>query len=84
MYKVIILPRVLKFIQGLERSLKNRLFSAMKALEAEPRPPGCIKVKSEDGVWRIRVSDYRIGYTIDDTAQIITIVRIGNRRDFYE
>ena len=84
MYSVIILLRVEKFLKGLAQALKNRLQSAMMALAADPRPPGCIKVKSEDGVWRIRVGDYRIGYIIDDTAKTVTIVRIGHRSDFYD
>jgi mRNA interferase RelE/StbE len=84
MYSVIILLRVEKFLKGLAQALKNRLLSAMMALAADPRPPGCIKVKSEDGVWRIRVGDYRIGYIIDDTAKTVTIVRIGHRSDFYD
>ena len=49
----------------------------------DPRPLGCIKIKSEDGVWRIRVNDYRIGYSIDDTAKVVTVLRIGHRSEFY-
>ncbi len=84
MYSVLILPRVEKFLKGLGQAIKNRLVSAMMALAADPRPPGCIKVKSEDGVWRIRVGDYRIGYMIDDLAKVVTIIRIGHRSDFYD
>ena len=61
MYKVILSARIEKSLRSLERSLKNRILSALIALATDPRPPGCIKIKSEDGVWRIRVGDYRIG-----------------------
>ena len=84
MYKVILSARIEKSLRSFERSLKNRFLSALIALATDPRPPGCIKIKSEDGVWRIRVWDYRIGYVIDDAARTVTVVRIGNRSDFYD
>ena len=84
MYKVIHSARIEKSLRSLERSLKNRILSALITLATDPRPPGCIKIKSEDGVWRIRIGDYRVGYVIDDAALTLTIVRIGNRSDFYE
>ena len=34
-------------------------------------------------LWRIREGDYRIVYHINDTNKIITVVRIGHRRDVY-
>ena len=83
MYNVIVLPRAQKQIKTLDRSTKNRVLSALVALASDPRPPGCIKIKSEDGVWRIRVGDYRIGYRINDTTQVVTILRIGHRSEFY-
>ena len=83
MYSVIVLPKAQKFIKGLDRNIKNRILTALVDLAAEPRPTGCIKIKSEDGVWRIRVGDYRIGYSINDSTQVITILRIGHRSEFY-
>lgn len=84
MYRVILSARIEKSLRSLDRSLRNRILSALIALATDPRPPGCIKIKSEDGVWRIRVGDYRTGYVIDDAAITVTIVRIGNRSDFYD
>jgi mRNA-degrading endonuclease RelE of RelBE toxin-antitoxin system len=39
--------------------------------------------QSEEGVWRIRVGDWRVGYTIDDTKLEILVIRIGHRSKFY-
>jgi mRNA-degrading endonuclease RelE of RelBE toxin-antitoxin system len=41
-------------------------------------------VQSEEGVWRIRVGDWRIGYRLDDTAQEVIIIRVGHRSEFYD
>ncbi len=33
--------------------------------------------------YRIRIGDYRVVYTIDKTAKIITIIKIRHRREVY-
>jgi len=38
---------------------------------------------SEKGVWRIRIGDWRIGYTIDDSALEVIVIRIAHRGEFY-
>ena len=83
MYNIVITASAEKNIRRLSSPLKNRVNDAIFDLADEPRPIGAIKVKSEDGVWRIRIGDYRIGYSIDDITQVITILRVGHRSDFY-
>jgi len=46
--------------------------------------PGCLKAKDREGLWRIRVGDWRIGHEINDNARQVTIVTIGHRREFYD
>jgi mRNA interferase RelE/StbE len=58
------------------------VLEATKELAQTPRPRGVEKVKST-GLWRIRQGDYRIIYGIDDKQRLITVVRIGHRREIY-
>lgn len=51
-------------------------------LAANPRPAGCEKLSGEEK-YRIRQGDYRILYEIVDRDLIVTVVRVGNRRDVY-
>jgi mRNA interferase RelE/StbE len=51
-------------------------------LAQTPRPRGMEKVKTT-GLWRIRQGDYRVIYSIDDKHSLITVVRIGHRREIY-
>lgn len=81
MYKISITKRGEKDLKNLERSVKNRVVTAISNLKDEPRPPGCRKIQSEEGVWRIRVGDWRIGYFIDDVTQEINIIRIAHRKE---
>jgi mRNA interferase RelE/StbE len=84
MYKVSITSRAEKDLKRLDRSVKNRIVTAIMDLANEPRPACCRKILSEEGVWRIRVGDWRIGYRIDDTAKEVTVIRIANRSEFYD
>jgi len=84
MYKISITNRAEKDLKRLERSTKNRVITSISSLAEEPRPAGCRKIQSEEGVWRIRVGDWRIAYIIDVSNQEITIIRIAHRREFYD
>ncbi len=83
MYSIVITLPAEKNIRKLSNPTKNRVNDSIFALANDPRPIGAIKIRSEDGIWRIRVGDYRVGYSINDAAQVVTILRIGHRSDFY-
>ena len=73
MYEVSIKARPERVLKRLDRPVKNRIVTAILSLASEPRPTGCLKVGSEEGVWRIRVGDYRVGYTVDDAANEVAL-----------
>jgi mRNA interferase RelE/StbE len=60
----------------------DRIIEDIKLLAETPRPKGVEKIKST-GLWRIRRGDYRIVYSIHDNEKLITILRIGHRREIY-
>lgn len=55
----------------------------MFALENDPRPSGCKKLKGEDNMWRIRSGIYRIIYTIEDNVLLVQVVRVAHRKESY-
>jgi len=57
--------------------------AALVALGTNPRPAGCAKLSGGDDLWRIRVRQYRVIYQIVDTELIVTIVKVGDRKDVY-
>jgi mRNA interferase RelE/StbE len=84
MYKVSITSSAERDLKRLDRPVKNRIVSAILALASNPWPHGCLKVKSAEGVWRIRVGDWRVGYEVDDSASEVLVLKIAYRSDFYE
>ena len=83
-YSVALRSRASRETRRLDRQTLARISKAIDTLSDNPRPPGCLKVKNTEGLWRIRVGDWRIGYEIDDEARTITIITIGHRSEFYE
>jgi mRNA interferase RelE/StbE len=52
-------------------------------LVADPRPSGVKKLKGFENEYRLRVSDYRIRYEIDDRTLTVVILDCKHRRDIY-
>ena len=61
---------------------RTRIVTRIDGLQTEPRPPGCEKLSGEEK-YRLRQGDHRILYEIIDRQLIVTVVKIGNRRDVY-
>ena len=38
---------------------------------------------AEDRLYRLRVSDFRVIYTIEGRRLVVLVIRIGHRRDIY-
>ncbi len=83
-FSVSFTPRARKEAHRLDPQILRRVAAAIDELTQNPRPSGCLKVKTGDQLWRIRVGDWRIGYEVDDAAREITIITIGHRREFYD
>ncbi|MFN5473062.1 MAG: type II toxin-antitoxin system RelE family toxin, partial [Pseudanabaena sp.] len=45
---------------------------------------GVVKLVGEDNLYRIRVGNYRIIYSIQDNQLLILVLKIGHRRDVYQ
>lgn len=61
---------------------RRRIAARIALLAADPRPVGCEKLSGEEK-YRLRQGDYRILYEIVDQELVVTVVRVGNRRDVY-
>ena len=58
------------------------MVAKIQTLASNPRPVGSEKLSGEDK-YRLRQGDYRILYEIVDDDLIVTVVKVGNRRDVY-
>jgi len=64
---------------------KRDVLSILKRIEGladDPRPSGSEKLSGQER-FRVRQGTYRIVYEIKDQELIVTVVKIGHRRDVY-
>jgi len=81
-YKIELETRARREYRSLRARAREQVADAIDDLQANPRPPGCRKLVGATG-YRIRTGDFRILYTIDDSASIVRIYPIGHRREVY-
>ena len=72
-----------KELEKLERSAQARIFARIESLGAEPRPQGVHKLRAADNLWRIRVGQYRVIYSINDASRTVEILFVRHRSDAY-
>jgi mRNA interferase RelE/StbE len=82
-YDVIYKVSADKALRALPTAVQVRIAAATDALRDNPRPRGSVKLVGEDELWRIRVGQYRVVYTIQDDALIVLVVRVAHRKDVY-
>ncbi len=83
-YEIIIKPSVEKAFAKLPKNQQSKILSALELLAENPRPQGTKKLKSTLELYRYRVGDYRIIYSIEDNILTVNIVKIGHRSDVYK
>jgi mRNA interferase RelE/StbE len=82
-YSVLITRSASKELERVPTKDRQRIVEKIRLLADTPRPAGCEKLTGEDK-YRLRQRDYRILYEIVDDELIVTVVRIGNRREVYK
>lgn len=83
-YRITFARSARKELEALDASIVNRIFQKIEMLAEEPRPPGCLKLTGEEDLWRIRVGDYRVLYTINDKQKLVDVIAVRHRREAYQ
>jgi len=63
--------------------MARRVMQRIEALATIPRPSGVIRLQGHKNLWRIRIGDYRVVYSIDDTARNIDVSVVRHRSEAY-
>lgn len=73
---------VIKDLRALPRSDVAKVLERIDALRDDPRPPGIEKLSAQER-YRVRQGSYRILYEIEDQQVVVTVVKVGHRREVY-
>ncbi|MGB4437847.1 MAG: type II toxin-antitoxin system RelE/ParE family toxin [Sedimentibacter sp.] len=78
-YRTEIKNKARKFIEKQNPEQQKRILKTIYRI-----PNGDIKrLTGQNGLYRLRVGDYRIIYSMDNNKLVILIMNIGNRGDIY-
>ena len=87
MYKIVVEQRVYRDLDKIPTPDLGKIYNAIESLESNPRQVGSKKLKGQGKTYRIRQGDYRIVYTIDEVAKVVSIILVRHRkevcRDFF-
>ena len=82
-YSVVFARSARRELEQLEAGVARRIILRVEALASNRRPPGCVKLQGADDLWRIRIGDYCVIYSIDNGARIVDISAVRHRSDAY-
>ena len=72
-----------KELQAPDRTVATRILRRIEALAATPRPAGRKKLEGAENLWRLRVGDWRVVYSVDDSKRLVDVSAVRHRRDVY-
>ena len=84
-HRIVVSNNARKDLRGIsDRSTLRRLTDAIAALAHDPHPLGARKLGGVEAVWRVRVGDWRICYTVEEGQLIVLVLIVARRGNVYE
>jgi mRNA interferase RelE/StbE len=83
MYKVLITRSAEKQLKKLSPQVQRRIAAVIVSLAIEPHPYGSKKLTGTAHSYRARVGDYRVIYDVYEREIVISVLKIGHRRDIF-
>ena len=83
MYKIEWKQSAKKELKKLKKAVIPRIIKAVESLSINPYPTGSRKLQGSEHLYRVRLGDYRIVYSVENKILLIEIIRIGHRKDIY-
>lgn len=84
MYTIRITKNFVKRISKLSAKDQQSIKLKLENLAKDPfSSPNCKKLKGYKNVYRMRHSNYRIIYEVNNSELIIIVINVGHRREIY-
>jgi mRNA interferase RelE/StbE len=83
-YAVVVSDRATREIEDLPANVAARVYMKLATLGSQPLPHGVKKLSGGRDLWRIRVGDYRVIYSVDDRARAVDVIRVRHRSKAYD
>ena len=82
-YQVEFVRSAAKCYRQLDPVLKRRVDRDLSRLSEAPRHSSVIRLQSKDELYRVRIGDLRLIFSVEDDILLVLIVKIGLRGSIY-
>ena len=73
-----------KELKRLDPGMIPKIIEAVNELVLVPCPAGSRKLQGSEQLWRIRVGNYRVIYSIEAGELCVEIIRVAHRQSVYK
>ena len=82
-YKIAYKKSLDKDLRKLSSVVRLQIVKKIQSLAIDPYQHGSTKLRGANDLYRIRHSDYRIIYQIQDAKLLVLVIKVGHRREVY-
>jgi len=72
-----------KELKKIDKIQIPKIIVAIEKLSLDPYPPNHKKILGSKDIFRIKINNYRVIYSINNGELIIEIIRVRHRKDVY-
>lgn len=82
-YRIEFVRSAAKSYGQLDPALQRRVDRELSRLSETPRHAGVIRLQANDELYRVRIGDLRLIFSVEDDRLLVLIVKIGQRGSIY-
>ncbi len=84
MYQIVILPKAFEDLSKIDKTVAERIADKLTWLAENINSIIPIPLKGDfSGLYKLRTGDWRIIYDIDHSKKVISVHKIGHRKEIY-
>ena len=84
LYRLVIKASAAKELEAIgQKTDRLRLVACIQLLATQPKPVGVEKLSGQLELYRIRAGNYRVVYEIDNGHIVVTVIKVGHRKEIY-
>lgn len=85
MYQVIILPTAIKDLSRIDKTIVQRITDRLNWLSENIESITQLSLRASlIGFFKLRIGDWRVIYEVDHDKKVITVHKVGHRKDIYK
>ena len=82
-YELVFKKSVARDLRHIPKKDVARILKCFDSIAEDPRGPNSEKLSAQER-YRVRQGVYRISYEIQDDLLVVTVVKVGHRREVYK